>query len=391
MLGIIIGVAAVISLLSIGRGAQVAIVEQIRRLGTNLLFVTPGSITQGEIRLGVGSAPTLTLEDAEALANPLNAPTVAMVAPEFNGFGQVAYAGRNIDARVTGTTPEYQEVCNSRVRTGVFINRYHVEAKTKVAVLGSKVAEALFGSFNPLGQTIRINRVPFQVIGVMEAKGGTGFGSQDDVIFVPITTAQTRLFGGRSWGRQGNVSVINVQVVDERRIDEAVQQISYLLRWLHQASHDDGFTITSQKEMILASIQVTRIMTLFLASIGAISLTVGGIGIMNIMLASVTERTREIGIRKAVGAKRRDILAQFLIEAIVISTIGGILGILMGAGISRLFSGYSVAQLTPVETVVGIDSIVLAFLFSMGVGLFFGVYPAMRAASLNPIEALRYE
>ncbi|MFQ5342642.1 MAG: ABC transporter permease, partial [Anaerolineae bacterium] len=336
MMGVIIGVAAVIALLGIGRGAEAAITAQIQGLGTNLLFVQPGSTSQGGVRTAAGSAATLTLEDAYALTDPINAPSVALVAPEVSRFVQVVAQGQNTNVRVIGTTEEYQWVRNTPLEIGEFIAQHHVQTWSAVAVLGSQVAADLFGEMDPIGQTVYINRVPVRVIGVLSPKGGTGFFNPDESVLVPITTLQRHLVGGRFFRGGHTISAINVQVADESLMDQAVQEIAEVLRQRHRVTYEDDFRITSQKDFLSAITQVTGIMTLFLAGIAAISLVVGGIGIMNIMLVSVTERTREIGIRKAVGARQRDILAQFLVEAVVLSVAGGALGILVGAGIGRL-------------------------------------------------------
>jgi len=390
MLGIIIGVSAVIALLSIGRGAQAAITEQIEGLGSNLLFIQPGSVAAGGVRTATGSAATLTLEDANALANPLNAPSVARVAPEVGRATQVVAQGQNVNVRVTGVTEEYQWVRNVSVQSGEFIAKRHERARSAVAVLGSQTASDLFGNSNPIGQTIHINRVPFQVIGVLTPKGGSGFLNPDEAVYVPITTAQSRLIGGHFYRGSRTVSSINVRVVDASLVDSATQEITQTLRRRHRLTGEDDFVIQSQQDFLSAVTQVTGIMTWFLASIAAISLVVGGIGIMNIMLVSVTERTREIGIRKAVGARERDILAQFLVEAIILSIAGGLVGILIGGGISQAVSGINLGG-TKLNAVMKLDVALLAVLFSAGVGLFFGVYPAWRAARLNPIDALRFE
>jgi len=390
MLGVIIGVTAVIALLSIGRGAKAAISDQIQSLGTNLLFVQPGSTRQGGVRTATGSAATLTLDDAYALADPLNAPSVAMVAPEVVRFGQVVAQGQNANVRVIGITEEYQWVRNTLLQAGEFISTRHTQAQSLVAVLGNQLALNLFGELDPVGQTIYINRVPFRVIGVLAPKGGTGFFNPDESILVPITTAQSRLFGSQFFRGGRTVSSINVQVIDESLMEQASQEIANILRQRHRITYEDDFTIISQEDFLSAATQVTEIMTLLLGSIASISLVVGGIGIMNIMLVSVTERTREIGIRKAVGAKRKDILTQFLVEAMVLSVTGGALGILLGTGLAQLLSGLNLGN-TTLNAVVAPDVVLLAVLFSAGVGLFFGVYPAYRAAQLNPIEALRYE
>ena len=390
VLGIVIGVAAVIALMAVGKGAQASVTGRIQGLGTNLLFVRPGAATEGGVRGAQGSAPTLTLEDAEALASPSGAPAVALVAPEVSAGGQVIAEGVNLNTRVLGVTPEYGEVRNFVVADGEFIARSHVEARSLVAVLGAKVARDLFGEDSPIGRTLRLNRQQYRVIGVLEAKGGTGFGSQDDVVVLPITTVQTRLQAQRTARGSRNVQSINVQMASAEVKNEAVEQISTILRERHRLSGQDDFTITSQEDTVQALNQVTGVFTAFLGSIAGISLLVGGIGIMNIMLVSVTERTREIGIRKAVGAKRRDILGQFLVEATFLSATGGLVGIGLGWGLSRLASGINI-QGTPLQAVVSPDVVVLAFGVSVAIGLFFGIYPAMRASRLDPIEALRYE
>lgn len=390
VLGVIIGVAAVVALLSIGRGSQAAITTQIESLGVNLLFVLPGSTNEEGVRTATGSAATLTLDDAYALADPANAPSVALVAPEITSFGQAAAQGQNANARVTGVTEEYQWVRNAPVQAGEFIAARHVLAQSAVTVLGSRLAVDLFGELDPLGQTVYVNGVLLRVIGVLAPKGGSGFFNPDESIFVPITTAQSRLAGGHFFRGARSVSSINVQVAEAALMDTAAQEIAEVLRQRHRVTYEDDFRIMSQQDFLSAATQVTGIMTLFLAGIAAISLVVGGIGIMNIMLVSVTERTREIGIRKAVGARQRDILIQFLVEAVVLSVTGGALGILVGAGISWLIAGVNLGG-TVLTPVVEPDAVLLAVLFSAGVGLFFGVYPAWRAAQLHPIEALRYE
>ncbi len=388
MLGIVIGVAAVIAMLSIGRGAQNAITAQIQSIGTNLLFVSPGAIQQGGVRQETGSAQSLTYEDAQALTE---LPSVAAVAPEVSTFGQVVYLGQNTRTRVYGVTPDYQNVRNVSVAEGEFISAAHLAARSSVAVLGNTTAVTLFGdAVSAVGQSIRITGQPFRVIGVLAPKGGTDFGSMDDAVYVPLTTAQARLFATRRVGSTAySVSSITVQVVSEDRIEQAVQEIGEVLRERHRVAEDD-FTITSQQDVLNTATQVTNILTAFLGGIAAISLLVGGIGIMNIMLVSVTERTREIGLRKAVGARRRDVLAQFLTEAALLSFIGGLVGIGLGWLLSLLI-GQVLSGTSSITPSVGLDAVLLATLFSTAVGLFFGWYPAWRAARLNPIDALRYE
>jgi putative ABC transport system permease protein len=390
MLGIIIGVGAVIALLSIGEGAQAAITEQIQGIGSNLIFVIPGSFTQGGASFGAGSLASLTLEDAEAIADPRNCPDVAAVAPQVTQSAQVIYRNRNTNTSVVGTTPEFAFVRKTEAGEGSFFNTQESASSARVAVLGARLASDLFDEMSPIGATIRVNRVPFRVIGVLEEQGGAGgpSGNRDDSIFVPITTATARLFGSmQARGGGTAISLINVAAVNERRIDDAIEQITDLLRQRHNIQYqDDDFTVTSQEDILGVLTQVTDVLTLFLAAIAAISLLVGGIGIMNIMLVSVTERTREIGIRKAVGAKRRDIMVQFLIEAVVLSVIGGLIGIGFGALAAAVVTATGV-----LDTAVSMQAVVLAVSFSLAVGLFFGLYPATRAASLNPIDALRYE
>ena len=389
MLGIIIGVGAVIALLSIGQGAQNAITEQIQDIGSNLIFVVPGSLTQAGASFGAGTLASLSLKDAEAIANQANCPDCAAVAPQRSGVAQIIYRSANTSATVVGTTPEYAFVRKLPLAEGSFFNGQESARASRVAILGGAIAEDLFDLEVALGQTIRIDRVPFRVIGVLEEQGIGGGGANLDMqVFVPLTTARARLFGSLvAKGGGDAVSLINVSAVSEQRVDAAVEQITEVLRARHRIQYqEDDFTATSQQDILGVFNQVTSILTIFLTAIAAISLLVGGIGIMNIMLVSVTERTREIGIRKAVGAKRRDIMVQFLIEAMVLSILGGLIGIGFGAAAAALVSATGV-----LDTGVSGQSVALAVGFSVSVGLFFGLYPATRAASLNPIDALRYE
>ena len=390
VLGIVIGVAAVISLLSIGRGAQDAITERIQSLGTNLLFVRPGGTTQGGVFGGQGSAATLTLEDAYALQDPVLAPSVKSVAPELGTGGQVVAGRENTFTQIVGVTPEYQFVREFTLASGQFVTQTHLDRSSQVAVLGSSVAEDLFGFRDPVGQPVRINGRQFIVIGVLESKGGGFFGSFDDKVVVPITTVYNRLSSSRT--AQGGVSVqtINVQVVDVNAMEQAVDEVATVLRFRHRLTGEDDFRISSQQETIETLEDTTNTFIVFLGAIAGISLLVGGIGIMNIMLVSVTERTREIGIRKAMGAKRRDIMLQFLAEASLLSLGGGGLGLGLGALLSwalddRTLGGQSF------QTSFSGDFAVMALVVGAGIGLFFGIYPAMRAAKLHPIDALRYE
>jgi putative ABC transport system permease protein len=390
VLGIIIGVAAVISLMSIGRGSQSAITANIESLGTNLLFVRSGATNTSGVRGAQGSLTTLTLEDAEALADSSLAPAVKAVAPQVQTFAQIVAGKQNTYTQVLGVTPEYESVRNFPVAEGRFISDADVKNKSLVVVLGSNVAETLFGDENPVGQSIKISGRQFKVIGVLVSKGSTGMGSSDDMVIAPITTVMSRLSSQRTTSGSESVQTINVQVVSANDTDAAIEQITVILRQRHKITGDDDFTISSQQETIDTLKASSQVWVLFLGAISGISLLVGGIGIMNIMLVSVTERTREIGIRKSVGAKRRDILLQFLVEAALLSLTGGAIGVLIGWGVSRLVSGISLGG-TAITTVMSADILILAVSVSAAIGIVFGIYPAYRAARLNPIEALRYE
>jgi len=388
VLGIIIGVTAVISLMSIGQGSQAAITSQIESLGTNLLYVRAGASSQGIVRGAQGSANTLTMADAEAIAE---LSSVAAVAPQVGTFAQVVAGSENTNTQILGVTPEYSSVRNYQVADGEFISDAQVEAKSLVVVLGSNVAETLFGETSPVGQYIKINGRQFKVIGVLESKGSTGLGSQDDIVLAPITTVQYRLSSSQTVSGQKTVQTIYVQVVNVKQTDTAIQQITSILEQRHNITNgEDDFTITSQQETIDTLKESTQVWVILLGAIAGISLLVGGIGIMNIMLVSVTERTREIGIRKALGAKRRDILLQFLVEAASMSLIGGAIGVFVGWGFSALISGMSLGG-TTIETVMSVNIPILAVSVAAAIGIIFGLYPAYRAARLNPIEALRYE
>ena len=390
LLGIVIGVAAVISLMSIGRGAQQSITSRIESLGTNLLFVRAGASSQGGVFDGQGSASTLTLDDAYGLLDPVFAPSVAAVAPELSTSGQVVAGRENTFTQVVGVTPEYQFVRNFPVASGQFILPSQVENRSEVAVLGSSIAETLFGFRDPVGQKVRINGRQFTVIGVLESQGGGPQGLFGDQILVPITTAYYRIASQRTAQGSVNVQTINVQVRSGAAMDDVVQEIATVLRLRHRITGEDDFTISSQQETIETLEETTDTFVVFLGAIASISLLVGGIGIMNIMLVSVTERTREIGIRKAMGAKRRDILLQFVSEATLLSLGGGGVGVLLGLVLSRLLDGRSIGGQS-FQTAFSGDIAILALVVSAAIGLFFGIYPASRAARLHPIEALRYE
>jgi macrolide transport system ATP-binding/permease protein len=388
MLGIVIGVGAVIAMLSIGRGAQAAITSQIQSIGTNLLFVRPGAVQQGGVRQEAGTQQSLTYEDSLSLVGLQG---VVAVAPEVDSFGQFVYQSQNSRTRVLGVTPEYFDVRNYTMAQGEGLTQAEVDGHSSVVVLGDTTATDLFGDSSlAVGKSVRINAVPFRVVGVLASKGTTGFGSQDDVGLVPLTTAQIRFSRNRVQGGQSSVASINVQMADQKLQDQIVAEISDVLRQRHHVTFQDDFSVASQQDILNTANQITGVLTLFLGGVAGISLLVGGIGIMNIMLVSVTERTREIGLRKAVGARKRDILSQFLTEAAFLSLVGGIIGIALGWGISRLMGRvqFGGSAITPV---VGLDAVLLATLFSGAVGVFFGWYPAWRAAGLNPIDALRYE
>jgi len=384
MLGIIIGVGAVIAMIAVGSGAKARITEQIAGMGSNLLIVQSGSSTSGGLRMGSGSVPTLTVDDAEAILSEV--PSVNYVAPNLSGVAQVVYGNQNWSTSITGTTPEMLEIRNWSIASGRSFTKQDVDGATKVCLLGMTVMENLFGGIDPIGQIVRIKNIPFAVIGVLNHKGQTSHGhDQDDTVIVPLLTAQKRLFGMQF---PGMVRQIAVQVKDLEMMKEAEAQINALLRQRHRIppNQDNDFTVRNLSEVMASAEESANVMSLLLGAIASISLIVGGIGIMNIMLVSVTERTREIGIRIAVGAKSRDILLQFLIESLVLSLIGGVLGIVIGIG-----GSYVLSTFTEWPVLFSINAILLAFLFSGSVGVFFGFYPARKASLLNPIEALRYE
>ncbi len=384
MLGIIIGVAAVIAMMALGQGAQVAVRQSIQSMGKNLLSIFPGQM-RGPGMAGLGQTrASLTQKDTAQVASSI--PGVATAAPELNRSAQVKYEEKSWNTRVVCTTPAYQTIRNYTVASGTFIGESDLAGKRKVCVIGETVRQNLFGEGNdPIGKTIKVNRVNFTVIGLLGKKGAGGFMDQDDQIVIPINTAIARVFGDI---RFSGLSTIDVQASSEEVMSQVQDEIATLLRRLHKLSSqdEDDFSVRSQSEILAAMQSTTQTFTYLLAGIALVSLLVGGIGIMNIMLVSVTERTREIGVRKAVGARARDILGQFLIEAVVLSLAGGIIGILLGIAGSVLLS-----QLAGWNTLILPGSILIAFLFSSSVGVFFGYYPARRAAGLDPIVALRFE
>jgi putative ABC transport system permease protein len=389
MLGVIIGVTSVVSLLSIGRGSQVAITSKIESMGTNLLYITPGQITEDGVKLGAGSASTLTLEDSYAIAESANA--VLAVAPQTSAAAQVVAGRQNARTQLLGVTPEYQLVRNFQMAEGEFFTVTDMQTRALVVILGSNVALNLFPDSDPIGQTVKINNYPYQVIGVLVSKGSTSGGNQDDQILSPITTVQMRFASQTTNSGEHVVQTIFVQVKSAAETSSAIQQIIAILEERHRITDgNDDFIITNQQDTIAALEQTTQVWVIFLGAIAGISLLVGGIGIMNIMLVSVTERTREIGIRKAVGAKKADILLQFLTEAAILSFVGGGIGVATGYGVSHLISGISLTG-QAIQTVITPDIPLLAVSVSAAVGIIFGLYPAFRAANLKPIEALRYE
>jgi putative ABC transport system permease protein len=385
VLGIVIGVAAVIAMLAVGKGAQESITGSISGIGTNLLFVFRGD--QGD---NVRNPKPLTLGDAQALSDRFAAPSVEAVAPALQGDGVVSFGGEKTSPQLFGVTPEYFQVRNLEVAEGDLINEEHMLGRASVVILGSETAKNLFGhSDGVTGETVRIEGQPFRVIGVLKSRGGGAFGSEDDQALVPFTTAQARLIRRSTSDR---VDIIFVQAASGDVVPQAADEISQILRTRHRTPvGEDDFTVFTQQDLLTTFQSITGILTIFLGGIAGISLLVGGIGIMNIMLVSVTERTREIGLRKALGARKRDILIQFLTESSLLSLIGGIIGIILGWLISFIVGRIAAANGTAFTPVVGLDAISLATIFSAAVGLFFGIYPANRAAGLEPVEALRYE
>lgn len=381
MLGIIIGVAAVITMIAIGEGAQKAVIDRIQSLGTNLLFVSPGAQRGGGVTvIQFGTSMRLKNPDTEALKD--NMPGAEAVVPELSQRAQVKYLNRNWNTRIIGTVPEYEDVRSFKAVYGRYFTHAEEVGVGKVCVIGQSIVDNLFPSSDPLGETIRIQGESFVVVGVLEAKGQSGFQNPDDQIIVPLSTAQRRLYG------VDYLSQITVKVVNDQKMDEAFLDIERVLRREHKIreDQDNDFTIRNQADIIATFQETQQTFTFLLAGIAAVSLLVGGIGIMNIMIVSVTERTKEIGVRKAMGARRQDIMWQFLIESVVMSVTGGLLGIALGIAASYLITTYG-----SLASIISLNSIAVSFLFASFVGVFFGIYPAWKAAISNVIDALRYE
>ena len=386
MLGIVIGVGAVIVMIAVGAGAQARVEEQIRALGSNLLLVMPGSTTAGGVRMGFGSGSTLTEDDVVAINREL---PEALAAPALRGSAQVIWGNANWSTQIYGVTPEYLDVRQWPLVAGRSFEPAEMAGAAKVALIGATVAKQLFGAADPLDQSIRIKRVPFTIIGVLDTKGQSLMGTdQDDLILVPIKTARSRVLGTASAARNRTVGTIWVKAADSVDTKIVEEQVRALLRQRHriQAGGDDDFSLRNLQEVMAAQEASSRVLALLLAAVASVSLLVGGIGIMNIMLVSVTERTREIGLRMAVGARTRDILGQFLVEAVTLSLIGGLIGVALGMGTSL-----AIAELAGWRIVISPQAVGLAVAFAFVIGVFFGFYPARKAARLNPVEALRFE
>jgi len=386
MLGIIIGVGAVITMISVGGGAQARVEEQIKALGSNLMIIIPGSVTAGGARIGSGGAQTLTEDDAAAIAREI--PEVQVAAPALRGGEQVIAGAANWSVTIQGVTPDYFVAREWNIASGRGFDPQDVTRSAKVAIIGQSTANQLFADADPIDQQVRIRNVPFTIIGVLESKGQSMGGvDQDDVVMVPITTARNKVFGNPQ-GRLRRVGQISVKTFDGMDMKEAELKIAELLRQRHrrQPGQENDFSIRNLTEILQAREESSKVLTLLLAAVASVSLLVGGIGIMNIMLVSVTERTREIGLRMAVGARRQDILKQFLVEAVTLSLLGGLLGILLGLG-----GSVAIGELAGWRTELQPESVLLSVGFAAAIGMFFGFYPARKASRLLPIEALRYE
>jgi putative ABC transport system permease protein len=386
MLGIIIGVAAVIVMIAVGAGAQARVEEQIRSLGSNLLLILSGTTTAGGVRMGFGSNQTISEDDAAAI--PREIPET-MAAPALRGTAQIVWGNQNWSTVIFGVTPEYIEVRQWELADGRLFDASDMAGATKVCLIGQTVARQLFGGGDPLGQAIRIRRVPFTVIGVLQSKGQSMMGTdQDDLILMPISTARKRVLGASNLAKQRSVGTIWVKVREDYDMKAAEEQVRALLRQRHrlQPGQDDDFSLRNLEEVAATQEASSRVLALLLAAVASVSLVVGGIGIMNIMLVSVTERTREIGLRMAVGARTRDILGQFLVEAVTLSLIGGLVGVALG-----MAAAFGIAQLAGWRIVLAPEAVLLAVAFAFVIGVFFGFYPARKAARLNPVEALRFE
>ena len=385
VLGIVVGVAATIAMLAVGRGAQDSITSAIGGIGTNLVFVFQGS-TDSSVR----NPRPITLGDSEAIGDPFSAPSVEKVAPLLQVNTSVSYGGNETSPEVIGATPDYFNVRNYSLTEGEFFTEEHMLGRASVALIAPQVANKLFERTEGLtGETIRIDGQPFRILGVLASKGGGAFGSEDNRVVIPLTTAQTRLMRR---GTPDEIDFMIVQAISAEAVPQAVQEISDILRQRHRTDIGaDDFTVFTQEDFLSTASSITGILTIFLGGVAGISLLVGGIGIMNIMLVSVTERTREIGLRKALGARRQDILIQFLTESSLLSLIGGIIGIFFGWLISFIVGQIAAANEVTFIPVVDVNAILLATIFSAAIGLFFGIYPANRAANLEPVEALRYE
>ncbi len=386
MLGIIIGVAAVIVMIAVGAGAQARVEEQIRSLGSNLLLILSGTTTSGGVRMGFGSNQTISEDDAAAI--PREIPET-MAAPALRGTAQLIWGNQNWSTVIFGVTPDYIDVRQWEIAAGRMFDAPDMAGATKVCLVGQTVARQLFGGANPLGQVIRVRRVPFTVIGVLESKGQSMMGTdQDDLVLMPISTARKRVLGASNLAKQRSVSTIWVKVADGYDMKAAEEQVRSLLRQRHrlQPGQDDDFSLRNLEEVAATQEASSRVLALLLAAVASVSLVVGGIGIMNIMLVSVTERTREIGLRMAVGARTRDILGQFLVEAVTLSLIGGLAGIAIGVA-----TAVGIAEVAGWRIVLSPESVMLAVAFAFAIGVFFGFYPARKAARLNPVEALRFE